>query len=143
MWTRYSRTYRLYIHGRSPLPGDPLCGLCSRCAASTPHLCNKTDTIHRRPPQTQQCTCAAPLNDHIAIVNPYRIPAALPYLRAGFFAGGVQSNAGTPSNARRRHLSQHCESHAIPSPPCSLSFSPTLFTGSLLSRLISLVITRM
>ncbi|KAK0225255.1 hypothetical protein EDD85DRAFT_857125 [Armillaria nabsnona] len=49
-------------------------------------------------PQTQQCTCAAPLNDHVAIVNPYRAPAALPYM-AEFFAGGVQSNAGTPSNA--------------------------------------------
>ncbi|PBK96272.1 hypothetical protein ARMGADRAFT_1076468 [Armillaria gallica] len=49
-------------------------------------------------PQTQQCTCAAPLNDHVAIVNPYRTPAALPYI-VDFFAGGVQSNAGTPSNA--------------------------------------------
>ncbi|PBK58465.1 hypothetical protein ARMSODRAFT_967698 [Armillaria solidipes] len=50
-------------------------------------------------PQTQECTCAAPLIDHVPIVNPYRVPAALPY-RAEFFASGVQSSVATsPSNA--------------------------------------------
>ncbi|KAK0225268.1 hypothetical protein EDD85DRAFT_959008 [Armillaria nabsnona] len=49
-------------------------------------------------PQSQQHTCAAPLNDRIAFMNPHRMPATLPY-SAEFFAGGVQSKVATPSNA--------------------------------------------
>ncbi|PBK58336.1 hypothetical protein ARMSODRAFT_1028337 [Armillaria solidipes] len=46
--------------------------------------------------QTQDCICGAPLADHVAIVNPYRVPGALLYMPESFVS--VQ-NIGTPSNA--------------------------------------------
>ncbi len=39
--------------------------------------------------------CGAPLADHVAIVNPHRVPGALPYMPESFVS--VQ-NIGTPSD---------------------------------------------
>ncbi|PBK96353.1 hypothetical protein ARMGADRAFT_1010029 [Armillaria gallica] len=46
--------------------------------------------------QTQNCTCGAPLSDHVATVNAYRLPAALPYIPESLV--DVIWNASFPSN---------------------------------------------
>ncbi|KAK0445545.1 hypothetical protein EV421DRAFT_1902487 [Armillaria borealis] len=46
--------------------------------------------------QTQDCTCGAPLADHVATVNAYRLPATLPYVPESL-ASDVR-NASSPSN---------------------------------------------
>ncbi|KAK0502782.1 hypothetical protein EDD18DRAFT_1135084 [Armillaria luteobubalina] len=45
--------------------------------------------------QTQDCICGAPLADHAAIVNPYRVPGLVPHMPES--SVNVQ-NIGTPSN---------------------------------------------
>ncbi|PBK80408.1 hypothetical protein ARMGADRAFT_1171896 [Armillaria gallica] len=79
-------------------------------------------------PQTQECTCAAPLNDHVAIVNPYRVPAALPY-RAEFFAGGVRSNVATPPSNAVAASSPNIANLMLSPPPPVPSPSHQLFSS--------------
>ncbi|KAK0445563.1 hypothetical protein EV421DRAFT_330417 [Armillaria borealis] len=69
----------------------------------------------QKTPQTQDCTCGAPLADHVAIVNSYRLPAAISY------AGGIQ-NISPPSNTGPDNPSDNMNIILSPQP---IVFSPS------------------
>ncbi|PBK96305.1 hypothetical protein ARMGADRAFT_1162808 [Armillaria gallica] len=80
--------------------------LCTCGHAAHAHVDYLSQVVHHCPAtrcaayaqktlQTQDCMCGAPLADHVGIVNPHRVPGAIPYVPESFV--GVQ-NIGTPSN---------------------------------------------
>ncbi|KAK0445569.1 hypothetical protein EV421DRAFT_330959 [Armillaria borealis] len=77
--------------------------------------------------QTQDCMCGAPLADHVAIINPHRVPMVIPYVPGSLVSVqiiGTPSNVGaiSPSNNMNLVLSRP---HPVPSPSHNLYPSGT------------------
>ncbi|KAK0240652.1 hypothetical protein EDD85DRAFT_935701 [Armillaria nabsnona] len=72
--------------------------------------------VYPQTPRTQDCTCGAPLADHVAIVNSYRLPAAISY------AGGIQNICPPSSTIGPGNPSDNMNIILSPQP---IAFSPS------------------